>query len=178
MRYQVSRQSGFTLIELIIVIIMLGVLSVTALPRFVNLSSEANAAVINTLAGALKSTANIAHTKAIIAKRNGGFNNGFDFDGVYFDKGYPLALSFGDSDGIPEIMELMSFGADDFTWADNFNGQSASGDLTREIYITVRSKINQGVGHNEVVATACYVSYETFVDVYKPPEIIVDVSGC
>ena len=83
MRYQVSRQSGFTLIELIIVIIMLGVLSVTALPRFVNLSSEANAAVINTLAGALKSTANIAHTKAIIAKRNGGFNNGFDFDGVY-----------------------------------------------------------------------------------------------
>ena len=120
MRYQVSRQSGFTLIELIIVIIMLGVLSVTALPRFVNLSSEANAAVINTLAGALKSTANIAHTKAIIAKRNGGFNNGFDFDGVYFDKSYPLALSFGDSDGIPEIMELMSFGANDFTWADNF----------------------------------------------------------
>ncbi len=173
-----TRQSGFTLIELILVIIMLGVLSVTALPRFVDLTGEANAAVLKSMAGTLKSTANIAHTKAIIARRNGGFTNGFDFNGVYFDKGYPLGTSFGDSDGIPEILELVDYGNSDFTIAENFNGQSVSGELTREMYITTRNRMDTGAGYTQIAASRCYVSYESFVDAYKAPEIIVDLSGC
>ena len=36
-------RSGFTLIELIVVIVILGILAVTAAPKFMNLSSDANA---------------------------------------------------------------------------------------------------------------------------------------
>ncbi|TQE91304.1 MAG: prepilin-type N-terminal cleavage/methylation domain-containing protein, partial [Spiribacter salinus] len=47
------QQSGFTLIELIIVIVILGALAVVALPRFIDLEGEANQAAVEGVAGSL-----------------------------------------------------------------------------------------------------------------------------
>ena len=54
-------QSGFTLIELIVVI--LGILSAVAIPRFADLGSEARTASLEGLAGAMKSSSAIVHAK-------------------------------------------------------------------------------------------------------------------
>lgn len=48
-------QKGFTLIELVVVIVILGILGAVAVPRFVNLSDEANTAALSSVAGAMGS---------------------------------------------------------------------------------------------------------------------------
>ncbi|MFN3162432.1 MAG: Tfp pilus assembly protein FimT/FimU [Pseudohongiellaceae bacterium] len=48
-----SAQSGFTIIELIVVILLLGILTATALPRFLDVTDEAHLAVVNAVQGGL-----------------------------------------------------------------------------------------------------------------------------
>lgn len=67
--FKQSAQAGFTLIELVVVIVILGILAATAIPKFVDMATQARVAKVNAVRGTLQSAALMAHAQWVA---NGG----------------------------------------------------------------------------------------------------------
>jgi len=95
-------QSGFTLIELVIVIVILGLLTAVALPRFTNLQTEARIAKMNAALGSIRAGAMTAH--AVQMAQQGAAAASVTLEGVAIPMsiGYPTATtaSIGEAAGI------------------------------------------------------------------------------
>ena len=81
-------QQGFTLIELVIVIVILGILAAFALPRFVNVTTDARQAAVNGLAGSVRAAAALAHAQWLVS---GGSSITMEGNTVEIVNGYPAA---------------------------------------------------------------------------------------
>jgi MSHA pilin protein MshA len=85
-------QRGFTLIELVVVIIILGILAAFAVPRFMGLDQQARVASVNSLVGTLRSASAMAHG-VWLAQGAPAAPITIDGQAITFTNGYPNAAS-------------------------------------------------------------------------------------
>lgn len=156
-----QRQAGFTLIELVMVIVILGILSAFALPRFADLGSEARSATIQAAFGAVKSASAIAHADSLVNNNPATVN--LDGTTINMVNGYPQALNTGGG-GILDAAQITTGANGDFDVVTTNAGATAGS------IIVVQAK-------GATTAANCQVSY-TAPAAGVAPTISVDDSAC
>ncbi len=84
-----KREAGFTLIELIVVIVILGILAAVAVPKFVDMRSAAERSVVESFTGALKEAQTLALSRLILCGEYDGSTSPSLWTFVQFDNNEP-----------------------------------------------------------------------------------------
>ncbi|PSV31655.1 MULTISPECIES: prepilin-type N-terminal cleavage/methylation domain-containing protein [unclassified Photobacterium] len=140
-----KKQQGFTLIELVVVIVILGILAVTAAPKFMNLQNDARNASLQGLKGAIQGAAGIMYGKAAI---NGveSSNTATEVDGIKTIFGYPTASSAGIA------LAVKGLESDSTEWAP-VNGSTGAETAGASISYTLKNQADKASD------TKCSVTY-------------------
>jgi len=93
-------QGGFTLIELVVVMVILGILAAVALPKFVDMGTQARVAKMNGAMGAVKSASALVHAKYLAQGSTGTVPIEGNTTGLTLVNGYPAAADIASAAGL------------------------------------------------------------------------------
>jgi len=162
----VNKSSGFTLIELIVVIAIIGVLAAVAMPRFINAQQDARIAKAQGLYGAIRSASALAHSRCELDFARGltgagtCASNAVNMEGtnVTMINRYPTANAGG-------IMTASQLDATNDSLTVSAGGATAGDSITIDI-------------PGATTAATCRITYATSATSGVAPTISVVTTGC
>ncbi|MGS0692194.1 type II secretion system protein [Shewanella sp. 0m-4] len=172
------QKSGFTLIELVVVIVILGLLAVTAAPRFIDLQSDARISSLKGLKAEMHGVMNVLYSKSVLQglqnKPPEDKDDATDDENVIIIDGQKIHLAYGypaaDSKKAWSILIMATFtdsvfNADEYgDWYFHNNGGDNS------IRFMTQSKKYSG--------DSCYLKYTEATSPTTPPVFEIVDSGC
>ncbi|MDO7083461.1 type II secretion system protein [Pseudocolwellia sp. AS88] len=169
--YNQKKQQGFTLIELVVVIVILGILAATAAPKFIDLTSDANESVLESVGGNILSASKLVYAKSIIqgVQNQATADVDLDNDGitdVAVIYGYPSGDRTG---GIANALDL----GDDWAYGDRSN--HAAFVLTSSSLVTFSGITNNNI---PITGTNCYLTYTPPTAAGLSPTVTYITDGC
>lgn len=171
--FSLTKQPGFTLIELIIVIVIVGVLAVTAAPRFIDVSRDANIAALQSMGASINATSTMVRSKAVLQGLEKMASASADLDGdgvsdIEIVYGYPKASR---TNGLTANLEA-DF-EEQWGWATTY--------ALNKLYIASEAATGiKGfkVNHQQHLASGCYLVYTNANEPNGQPTIEYELSNC
>jgi len=146
-----KNQQGFTLIELIVVIVILGILSATALPKFVNISTDARVAAMSSVEGSMRSANSMIYAKAAV----GNLLSGTTAAPVNVTvNGAAVATAYGFATNGTELAKVMDVSGDFTTSAADIRSAGAP------------------------TPANCKIAYTAATSTTAPPQYVATIGGC
>ena len=173
-----SSQKGFTLIELVIVIVILGILAVTAAPKFLNIQGDARGATVAGLEGALKGGISIIYSKALIQNRLGA-DSSLTTPAINLKFGYPEATVAA----LEEVLDttLVAAAVDNSSsteeWEVAVTAASGTTPGSAKIY-PMGDYDGDDTATPKVAEKNCYVEYKEAADAETPAVVTSVTTGC
>ena len=164
-------QRGFTLIELIIVIVILGILAVTAAPQFFNFGSDARESTLRGLQGSINAGAELVYARAAIEGKDRDDSETLTLNGVQVPiaYGYPhFTAASSSQEGLEAVLAVLNINPDDWEYS-----YAATGELR----ISPQGRNGTVNESNLGSITSCYVSYSPATATERPATEVI-TTGC
>lgn len=176
-RLYMQKQQGFTLIELVVVIIILGILAVTAAPKFINLQSDARISAVSGAKAALQGANTLIYSKAVLSGKEALANQQ-----VTIASGVDVTTDFGYINSVTAVATVVT----NVEKALDMQFQALANDTTavttedwgiRAVSATAFKIIPKGKTASNTAANACHVLYTEGSALVAPTYATV-TTGC
>lgn len=158
-----KKNQGFTLVELVIVIVILGILAITAAPKFLNLSGDAKASTLSALKGSLESANAMVYSKALLQSKEKDATALLTSPAVNVVYGYTAAT-------VADIGEVLDLATTEWTVIDDSSTTAAPANT---VVITP-----EALSYETDATKACQLLYVEAASQGAKPAITLQTQGC